>query len=126
MIEHVEGAVPDPYDSATRTCRPPANRDYTPHLKRDGLKGARIGIPRAFFYDKVTPPDDKEARGGLNDGQRKAMTEAIDALKREGAIIVDPIVLPSVADPDPANNYLTFPICAIVSWVVVKVARTFF
>ena len=33
-------------------------------------------------------------------------------LTREGAIIVDPIVIPSVGDPDPANNYLTFPICA--------------
>ena len=24
------------------------------HLKRDGLKGARIGIPRAYYYDKLT------------------------------------------------------------------------
>ena len=30
-----------------------ADRDYTPFLRADGLKGARIGIPRAFFYDRV-------------------------------------------------------------------------
>jgi amidase len=112
LLGAIEGAVPDPHDSATRTCRPPANRDYTPHLKRDGLKGARIGVPRAFYYDKVTPPGEAAARGGLNDAQAAAMADVIEILKREGAIIVDPVVLPSVADPDPANNYLTFPICA--------------
>ena len=55
-----------------RTTRPPArarappNRDYRPHLKADALKGARIGIPRAFFYDRITVPGEKEPRGGLN------------------------------------------------------------
>jgi amidase len=112
LLGALEGAVPDPYDPATRTCRPPSNRDYTAHLKRDGLKGARIGIPRAFFYDKVTPPGEATARGGLNDAQATAMADAIEILRREGAIIVDPVIVPSVADPDPANNYLTFPICA--------------
>jgi amidase len=32
LLGAIEGAVPDPHDSATRTCRPPATRDYTPHL----------------------------------------------------------------------------------------------
>jgi amidase len=112
MLGAMEGTSPDPNDAATKTCTPPANNDYTPHLKRDGLKGARIGIPRAFFYDKVTPPGDKEARGGVNDGQRKAMTEAIDALKREGAIVVDPVELPSVTDPDPKNNFIAWRTCS--------------
>ena len=108
----LETAVPDPYDAATRKCKAPANRDYTPHLKRDGLKGARIGIPRAFFYEKITPPGETATRGGLNDVQAAAMADAIEILRREGAVIVDPVVLPSVADPDPENNYTTFPICA--------------
>jgi amidase len=112
MLGAMEGTSPDPNDAATKTCTPPANNDYTPHLKRDGLKGARIGIPRAFFYDKATPPGDKEARGGLNDAQRKVMTEAIDALKREGAIIVDPVELPSVSDTDPKNNFLAWRTCS--------------
>ena len=51
----VSGAVrlvPDPNDPATQTCPPPPNRDYTRYLKPDGLKGARIGIPRAYFSTK--------------------------------------------------------------------------
>ena len=112
LLGALESAVPDPHDPATRTCRPPSNRDYTVHLKRDGLRGARIGIPRAFFYDKVTPPGETAARGGLNEAQAAAMADAIEILRREGATIVDPVVIPSVADPDPASNYLVFPICA--------------
>jgi amidase len=112
LLGVLEGAVPDPYDPATRRCRPPANRDYTPHLKREGLKGARIGIPRTFFYDKLTPPGETTARGGLNDAQAAAMSDAIEILKRAGAVIVDPVVLPSIADPDPKNNYTTLPICS--------------
>src|SRR5262245_43644092 len=54
MFGVLESAAPDPHDPATKTCQPPPNRDYTVHLKIDGLKGARIGIPRAFFYDKAT------------------------------------------------------------------------
>jgi len=112
LLGALEGAVPDPYDPATRKCRPPTKRDYTAYLKRDGLKGARIGIPRAFFYDKVTPPGETTPRGGLNEGQAAAMADAIEILRSEGAIIVDPVNIPSIADPDPANNYLRFPICA--------------
>jgi amidase len=112
LLGVLESAVPDPYDPATRKCPVPPNRDYTPHLKRDGLKGARIGIPRAFYYDKVTPPGETAARGGLNEAQAAAMSDAIEILKREGAIIVDPVVIPSVVDPDEGSNYLRFPICA--------------
>src|ERR1051326_9053944 len=50
MLGALEGAVPDPNDPATSTCQPPANRDYKHFLNANGLKGARIGIPRAFFY----------------------------------------------------------------------------
>src|SRR5438874_6552051 len=50
MFGVLESAAPDPNDPATRTCTPPANRDYTKFLNRAALKGARIGIPRAFYY----------------------------------------------------------------------------
>src|SRR5581483_8945879 len=56
MLGALESPAPDPNDPATRTCTPPPGRDYTPFLKTDALKGARIGIPRAFFYDRITPP----------------------------------------------------------------------
>ena len=52
MLGALEGAAPDPNDPATSACAPPPDRDYTQFLNADGLKGARIGIPRAFFYDR--------------------------------------------------------------------------
>ncbi len=56
MLGALESPSPDPNDPATRTCTPPPGRDYTQFLKADGLKGMRIGIPRAFFYDRINPP----------------------------------------------------------------------
>src|SRR4029453_19664158 len=85
LLGALEGASPDPNDSAMSRCTPPPNRDYTPHLKADGLKGARIGIPRAFYYAPVTPPGANEPRGGLNPEQTKLMAAAIDVLKQQGA-----------------------------------------
>jgi amidase len=111
MLGVLEGASPDPNDPATSTCQPPPNRDYTPHLRRDGLKGARIGIPRAFYFDRTTPPGEKEPRGGLNEAQAQVMAEAIDTLKNEGAEIVDPADIPSVADSDPKKNFLLWNGC---------------
>jgi amidase len=112
VLGALESSVPDPNDPGLPTCPRPTNRDYTPHLKRDGLKGARIGIPRAFFYDPVTPPGETAPRGGLNPDQAQVMADAIEVLKREGAVIVDPADIPSVVDPDPAANFLKWNICS--------------
>jgi amidase len=112
LLGAMEGAAPDPHDPATSACTPPPNRDYTVHLKRDALEGARIGIPRAFYYDKLTVPGEKEPRGGLNETQAKAMADAIAVLKAEGAVIVDPADLPSVVDADPKNNFLAWGTCS--------------
>ena len=112
MLGVLEGPSPDPHDAATSTCRPPPNRDYTPYLKADALKGARIGVPRAFFYDKVTPPGEKEPRGGLNADQAKVMAEAIDVLMKQGALVVDPADIPSIVDADPQNNFLSWGTCS--------------
>jgi amidase len=111
MFGVLESASPDPNDPATKTCTPPAGRDYTRFLKADGLKGARIGIPRAFFYDKTTPPGAKEPRGGLNPDQAKVMTEAIGILKQQGAIIVDAADIPSIVSQDPKSNFLLWNTC---------------
>jgi amidase len=112
LLGALESASPDPNDAATTRCTPPPNRDYSPHLRRDALRGARIGIPRAYFYDKVTPPGQSTERGGLTDAQATAMTEAIGVLKREGAILVDPANLPSVVSKDPAENVLRWETCS--------------
>jgi amidase len=111
MLGVLESGAPDPNDPATTTCEAPPNRDYTVHLKADALKGARIGIPRANFYDPVTPPGEKSPRGGLNPEQTKAMDEAIAILKEAGAEIVDADI-PSVVDPDPADTFLLWGTCA--------------
>jgi amidase len=112
LLGAMEGAAPDPNDPATSRCAPPSGRDYTQFLKADALKGARIGIPRAFYFDKVTPPGATEPRGGLNDAQAKAIADAIAVLKQQGAILVDPADIPSVVDKDPAKNIVGWNFCA--------------
>jgi len=107
MLGALEGAEPDPNDVATLRCEPPPNGDYTALLRADGLQGARIGIPRASYYDSVQIPGTERFRGGLSDETRRVMDEAIEILMVQGATIVDPADIPSVIDPDPASNLLT-------------------
>jgi amidase len=111
LLGALEGSAADPNDPATKTCTAPPNRDYTAFLESDGLKGARIGIPRAFYYDKFTPPGAKTPRGGLNDDQQKVMVEAIAILKAQGAVIVDPADIPSIVDTDTKNSLLNWDVC---------------
>jgi amidase len=112
LLGALESASPDPNDAATTRCTPPPGRDYTRFLDAGALRGARIGVPRAFFYDKLTPPGEKEERGGLDADRERVMAEAIAVLKERGAVVVDPVVIPSVAATDPANNFLTWGMCA--------------
>jgi len=111
MLGALEGKSPDPNDPATKTCAPPPNNDYTAFLKKDGLKGARIGIPRANYYDKTKAPGSDRDRGGLNPDQAKVMSEAIEVLKQQGAVIVDPADIPSIVDKDATKNLLLFGVC---------------
>ena len=93
------------------------------------MKGARIGIPRANYYDRITPPGAKEPRGGLNEAQAKSMADAIEVLKKAGATVVDADI-PSVVDQDPKNNFLLWggecekgprdPNCSSVLWYGMK------
>ncbi len=112
LLGALESATPDPNDPATRECAPPPGRDYRKFLKPDGLEGARIGIPRVFYYDSVTPPGDKAPRDGLNPDQKKVMDEAILAMKQQGAVIVDPADIASVVSTDPQNNLLKWNTCS--------------
>src|SRR5882672_3276251 len=112
MLGVLESASPDPNDPATSECMPPPGRDYTKFLKRDGLKGARIGIPRVFYYDRITPPGEKEPRGGLNDAQKQVMDDAIAIIKQQGAIVIDPADIPSITDKDLKNNFLLWNTCS--------------
>jgi amidase len=112
LLGALEGGAPDPNDAATRRCPPPPGRDYTRFLNAKGLQGARIGIPRANFYDKVTPPGATEPRGGLNEDQARVMAEAIAVLKQQGAVVVDPADIPSVLAKEPADNFLSWSVCS--------------
>ena len=107
----MEGAAPDPNDAATLKCPPPPNRDYTKFLNVAGLKGARIGIPRAFFYEP-TSAGAIAPRGGLTPEQRTIMNEVMSVLRAQGAIIVDPADIPSVLVTDSINNFLNWSPCS--------------
>jgi amidase len=112
MLGAMEGASPDANDPATRTCTPPPNRDYTKFLNANGLKGARIGVPRAFYIDRVTLPGESSPRGGINAEQAKVMADAIAVLKQQGAVIVDPADLPSFVAATADDSFPLFDYCA--------------
>jgi amidase len=126
LMGALESPSPDPNDAATKTCTPPPGRDYTRFLNAGALKGARIGIPRAYYYDRITLNGDAPGRpegigpttgitagrGGLNPEQAKVMAEAIAILKQQGAVVVDPTDVPSLAEKDPKNNFAAWDFCA--------------
>jgi len=71
----------DPRDPATQASAGKAQSDYTQFLDAHGLRGARLGVARKFF--------------GFNAAVDKLMNESIEAIRRQGAEIVDPADLPS-------------------------------
>ena len=117
MLGALESATPDPNDPATKTCTPPPGRDYTRFLKADGLKGARIGIPRAYFYDHVDLPGGRGGAfgNGLTPEQSRVMTEAIAIMRQQGAEIVDAANIPSIMAKDPAQNFALWGQCSGVT-----------
>ncbi len=72
----------DPADSATEASRGKAQPDYTKFLDRGGLRGARIGVVRKFF--------------DFSDGFGPLMETLLDLMKREGAVLVDPVEIDSI------------------------------
>ena len=71
----------DARDAATREADLKKQKDYTPFLDPNGLKGARIGVARKYF--------------GFSDAVDGVMSDAIAAMKSAGAEIVDPADLES-------------------------------
>jgi amidase len=74
-------AAPDPLDPATAELRRPT--DYTSFLDRDGLKGARIGVP-----SDVSDPANDFYYTPLSPRAAAVMRDAIAVLEREGATII--------------------------------------
>jgi len=115
LLGVLEGAAPDPHDAATTRCTPPANGDYTPFLKPDSLKGARIGVPRAWFIDEVLLPGDTKPSGGIPADQKQMIDEVVAMLRAQGATVIDPADVPSVLAKDAAQNVMKKGSCSAVS-----------
>jgi len=80
----------DAADAATKAPGRKAFADYTRFLKRDGLRGARIGVVRKLFFspEKLDP----------------LMNRAMEAMKNEGAILVDPVEIATLGKFDGSEN----------------------
>ena len=66
----------DPEDSATAASVGKSQTDYAQYCDPNGLRGARIGVARKYF--------------GFNDAVDALMEESLDAMKRQGATLIDP------------------------------------
>jgi amidase len=80
-------AGPDPRDRATAASAGHVERDYTRFLDQRGLRGARIGVARAKFF-------------GYSDVTDRLAEEALDLLRREGAVLLDPANIPHAGEYD--------------------------
>ncbi|WP_054955963.1 amidase family protein [Paenibacillus dakarensis] len=72
----------DERDEKTLASKEHVNQDYTDYLDANFLKQARIGIPRHYY--KELDPDRLEI-----------IEAAIQVMKEQGAVIIDPVDLPS-------------------------------
>jgi amidase len=66
----------DPADSATAASAGKSFTDYTQFCDANGLKGARIGVARKYF--------------GFSEAVDALMEQSLDAMKKQGATLVDP------------------------------------
>jgi amidase len=64
-------------DPATRASQTRGRIDYTRSLDANGLRGARLGVARTKFF-------------GYSDVTDKIINDAIDVMKAQGAVVVDP------------------------------------
>jgi amidase len=80
----------DPADAATKAGQGRAFADYRESLEPGGLRGARIGVLRAerFGFSKRLDP---------------ILANAIEAMKREGAEVVDPVEFPTLGQTGRAS-----------------------
>ncbi|HET9983908.1 MAG TPA: amidase [Longimicrobiales bacterium] len=80
----------DARDAATAESRGQAASDYTRFLDPNGLRGARIGVAREKLFGYSAETD-------------RLAGEALEAMKRAGAVLVDPANLAHVGEYDDAE-----------------------
>lgn len=85
----------DPADPSTAAGKGRVPRTYTAFLKRDALKGARIGVVRELFG---SAPEDQEVAALVQRG--------LEQMKSQGAALVD-VTIPNLAAQLEASNLLT-------------------
>ncbi|HEU0176609.1 MAG TPA: amidase family protein [Blastocatellia bacterium] len=74
----------DPADPITKASEGKIPKNYTQFLKKNGLKGARLGVFRRYIDAPTTDPQ-----------IQALVAKAIEDLKAQGAIVVDPFDLPN-------------------------------
>jgi amidase len=79
----------DSEDSATAPSVGKSFTDYTRFLDVNGLKGKRLGVVRKLF--------------GFNEAVDRLITEALDEMKRMGAVLIDPVEIDSIGKFDGAE-----------------------
>jgi amidase len=72
----------DSRDPATQASAGHAQTDYVKYLELNGLRGARIGVPRDGYF-------------GYSPRADAIVNQAIDVLRGGGAVIVDPVKIPN-------------------------------
>jgi amidase len=86
VLNAIVSRTADPRDPATSVGRNKIPGDYTSSLDLNGLRGARIGIPRSGVFDSIPTI------------VSTVFDTAVDAMKTAGAIIVDPAEIPTISD----------------------------
>jgi amidase len=72
----------DSRDPATQASAGRSQTDYVKYLDLNGLRGARIGVPRDGYF-------------GYSPRADAVVNQAIDVLRNSGAVVVDPIKIPN-------------------------------
>ena len=80
----------DEEDEATQNKQRTNVNDYTKFLDANGLKGARIGVLRQYF--------------GFLPSVDKIINDSLDVLQKQGAILVDPIVIDTLGKFDDSEG----------------------
>jgi amidase len=81
----------DPEDGPTADSKGKAFADYSRYLDPRGLHGARIGVVRKYF--------------GFSEAVDAQMRDALEAMKKQGAVLVDPVTIETIGKFD--NSEMT-------------------
>jgi amidase len=86
----------DPRDRATRASRRHIAAHYTSFLDARGLSGARLGVPRVAFFDRLAPPE------------RPVIEAALETLRARGAELVDPADVATAREIDVNSDVMLY------------------